>query len=63
MKKNLKIVSLKDRNSDLDYWLAKTPVERLEAIEFLRQQYIKFLKDVQPGLQRVCRIISLKDKA
>ena len=56
MKKKLKIVSLKDKNSDLEYWLTKTPQDRLEAIEILRQQYIKFIKDVQPRLQRICRI-------
>ena len=59
-KKQLKIVSLKDKNSDLEYWLTKTPEERLEAIEILRQQYIKFTKDVQQGLQRVCRVINKK---
>jgi len=60
MKKELKIVSIKDKNSDLEYWLTKSSEDRLDAIEILRQQYIKFMKDVQPGLQRVCRIINQK---
>ncbi len=52
---------LKDKNSNLEYWLSKPVNERLAAIEILRQQYIKFkYKNVQPGLQRVCRIIKQK---
>lgn len=60
MEKALKIVSLHHKHSDLNYWLSKTPVERLEALEFLRQQYINFHYHVQPRLQRVCRIINKK---
>ncbi len=58
MEKVLKIVSLKEKHSDFAYWATKPVSERLEAIEFLRQQYIKFKKDVQPRLQRVCRVIN-----
>ena len=35
------IRSTKDLEEETIYWLDKTPAERLEAIEFLRQQYIK----------------------
>ena len=31
------VISLNDNESDLDYWLSKTPAERIEAVEFLRQ--------------------------
>ena len=60
MDKVLKITSLKDPQSDFLFWAAKTEQERLFAIEFLRQQYINFKKDVQPRLQRVCRVINQK---
>lgn len=60
MEKVLKITSIKEKQSDYSYWMTKTPQERLEAIEFLRQQYIKFKDDLQPGLQRVCRITNQK---
>ena len=60
MERVLKIISLKDKTTDFEYWKTKTPVERLEAIEYLRQQYINFQKDVQPGFQRVCRVINKK---
>ena len=55
MERIVKKVSLHEPQSDLTYWLSKTPQERLAAIEVLRQQYIK-LKHIQPRLQRVCRI-------
>lgn len=60
MEKVLKIISIKDKQSDYAYWTTKTPQERLEAIEFLRQQYIKYKYDIQQGLQRVCRVINQK---
>jgi hypothetical protein len=58
MEKVVKIVSLKERQTDYAFWMTKTAEERLAAIEFLRQQYSKFRKDVQPGFQRVCSIIT-----
>ena len=58
MEKVLKIVSLKDKQSDFAYWQTQTETQRLVALELLRQQYINFKTDVQPRLQRVCRIIN-----
>ena len=60
MEKVLKIISLHDNRSDFEFWITKSDSERLQAIEFLRQQYFSFKKDVQPRLQRVCRIINKK---
>jgi hypothetical protein len=40
--------------------MSKTDIERLQAMETLRQQYINYKKDAQPGLQRVYRIIKQK---
>lgn len=60
MEKNLKIVQLKDKQTDFLYWSSKSEIERLSAIEILRQQYINYKKDVQPRLQRVHRIINQK---
>lgn len=57
MDKAVKIINLKTRQSDFSYWKTKTPQERLDAIEMLRLQYMKFNKNVQPRLQRVCKII------
>ena len=60
MEKTLKIVQLKDKNSDFLYWTSRSEIERLQAVEILRQQYINYKNDVQPRLQRVCRIINQK---
>ena len=60
MDKILKIVQLKDKNTDLIHWRSKSEIERLEAVEILRQQYINFKKDVQSRLQRVYRVINQK---
>lgn len=60
MEKVIRKTTTKEQQSDLEYWLTKTPQERLAALEFLRQQNINFNKNVQPGLQRVCRVISQK---
>ncbi len=56
MEKVLEIVQLKDNRTDIAFWRTRSEKERLEAIEILRQQYINFRNDVQPGLQRVYRI-------
>ena len=58
MDRVVKITSLKDKSSDFAYWSTKTDKEKLEAIELLREQYIKFKKDVQSRLQRVCTVVN-----
>ena len=60
MEKVIKKTSMIEKQSDLEYWLTKTPQERLDALEFLRQQYINFNKNVQPRLQRVCTVTNPK---
>lgn len=60
MKKSLKIVNLKDKQSDFLYWCSKSDLERLHSIEILRQQYINYTKDVQPRLQSLCSVVNRK---
>ena len=60
MDKTLKIVQLKDKSTDFKYWTSKSEIERLQAVETLRQQYINYKKDVQSRLQRVFRVINQK---
>ena len=57
MERALKITTNKDKKSDSIFWAGKTFVERLEAIEFLRNQYFSLNKNVQQRFQRVCRIV------
>lgn len=40
IKKIIRKTSLKDKNSDLDYWLSRPSSERIEAVEILRRQWI-----------------------
>jgi hypothetical protein len=57
MKKVIRVVSLKNQPSDYEYWLSRPVAERLDAIEALRRQYLEFTKNVEPRLQRVCRVV------
>ena len=58
MGKVIKKIKLHDKtNYDREYWLSKTPEERLAALEFLRQQYFAMNNEPEPRLQRVFRII------
>ena len=59
MEKVLKIISLKDQKSDYGYWLTQSPQVRLDTIEQLRIQYINIMKNVEPRLQRVCRVVDM----
>ena len=60
MEKSVKILHLKDQSTDFIYWMSKTDIERLQAVETLRQQYINYKNDVQSRLQRVYRIVNQK---
>jgi hypothetical protein len=51
-----KLADLKNDKSDLDFWLSKTPQERMEAMEELRRQY----GGSDQRLQRVVRVIKRK---
>jgi len=57
IEKVVRIIDMKDDRGDLDFWLTKSPAERIDAIEILREQYMRFRGDVQQGLQRVYRVI------
>ena len=54
------VVSLHDEDGDLQYWLSRTPEERLEALEIMRQ--IVFGYDSETArIEKVIEILSLKD--
>lgn len=57
MEKVLRIVSLHEQPSDYAYWISRPVIERIDAIEILRNQYIYFKKDAKSRLQRVCRVV------
>ena len=56
IQKTFKIKEMKHYNSiadDLDYWLSKSPEERVAAVDFLREQY----HGSSGRLQKVARVI------
>jgi len=50
-KKMLSVISLSDQSSDKDYWLSKTPIDRIRHIEILRR--INYGNSATARLQRV----------
>jgi hypothetical protein len=59
MKPAVRIVRQQDQaREDLLYWLARTPQERIAAVELLRRQHHgEEPADAEPRLQRVCRVV------
>ena len=53
------VVSLSDEPGDKEFWLSKTPLERLEAMELLRQMNYGY-DPVTARLQRVLTIAQLE---
>jgi hypothetical protein len=49
--------SLHDSSGDREYWQARTPAERLEAMTILRRQYFESRQEPEPDFQRVLRIV------
>ena len=49
--------------NDMEYWKQKTPLERIQALEDLRQQYINlFLDGIQPRFQSVYKVLKRKQR-
>lgn len=49
----IRVINMKDDHGDRGFWLTKSPAERIDAVEILREQFVRFKGDVQQGLQRV----------
>jgi hypothetical protein len=59
-KKAVSIVSLEEAdNEEVEYWLSKTPYERLDALETLRQIFYGY-DPATTRLQRVLEIAELE---
>ena len=58
MEKVVHKYKLGEEPNDLEFWLTKTPQERLAALESLRDLYIKLTNNgIKPRLQRVYKVI------
>jgi hypothetical protein len=51
-RKVFSIVSMSEIEKDLTYWMSKTPEERIEAVEFLRQLIFGY----DPATERLQRV-------
>lgn len=56
----MKIVKMGEESSDFEYWQSIPYEKRLEALEEIRSEYIRWKYDSQQGLQRVYRVIKLQ---
>jgi hypothetical protein len=58
VKKKIKKISLKEaEGKDLAYWRTKTPEEKLDALQQLRELYYDLNNESRKRFQRVYRII------
>jgi hypothetical protein len=53
----IKILKIDEVKSDFAFWQTRPFEERLAALESIRNDYIKWAYDIQPGFQRVYRIV------
>lgn len=51
---------LRDSDGSKEYWAQKTPLERVAALEELREAYIQTLPDAEQRFQYVLRIVRRK---
>lgn len=58
MEKVVRKYQLGKEPKDHEYWLTKTPQERIAALEFIRYQV--YGDEIDKGLQRVLRIVKQK---
>ncbi len=52
---------LYEPDTDVVYWRGQSYQARISALEEIRQEYHHWKNDVQPGLQRVYRIVDFLD--
>jgi hypothetical protein len=53
----IKILNLKDQKNDFAFWQNQSYQKRLQTLEEIRQEYIKWKYGSQPGFQRVYKIV------
>jgi hypothetical protein len=51
-KKSFSVVSLQESDNEIEYWLSRTPEERIIAVEFLRQLIFNY----DPSTERLQRV-------
>ncbi len=56
-KSTIRIYKTGEAPTDFAYWQSRSYIERLAALESIRNDYIKWAYDSKPRLQRIYRII------
>jgi hypothetical protein len=56
------IYKVKEQPSEYNFWKAKSPEERLEAMELLRKQFYEYNYKTLPRFPRVCHITQQKQR-
>jgi hypothetical protein len=59
-KKKIVFFDLKAKNNDFEFWMNKSPLERIYALEHLRNQYLTNNNGIRQRLQRVLSITKSK---
>lgn len=57
MKKVAKVYKLGEEPNDTFFWINQPPIERLKALETIRQQYNIWKYGTEQRLQRVCKVV------
>lgn len=61
MKLFVRKLSLEEaERSDIEYWKAKTPEEKLDTLQYLREVYYTIKNESRKGFQRLYRVIKQK---
>lgn len=58
IKKTFSVATGFDQSNEKEFWLRKSPLERLEAIELMRQ----ILYDYDPTSERLQRILTIAER-
>lgn len=56
-RKSFRIIKKSEVQSDFAFWQTQSYEKRLETLETIRQEYIRWKYGTQPGFQRVYTII------
>ena len=61
MKNHLKKLTLEEaEQSDIQYWKSRSPEEKLDTLQYLREIYYSVKNESRKGFQRVYRVIKQK---
>jgi hypothetical protein len=61
MSSRVTVKNRRDPDSDYSYWMSKSPEERIDAVEYLREQcYLAMGYEKPPGIVRVAHVAERK---